>query len=137
MAIYNLLNGQLGGTNIYDEAKKAGASDTLFVLLGDQISVPSVSAQADLTWARDCSIEIIVTQKTDVSVSKDDIDDKSEQILEKIFTAYNTEAWTVPPLNQFCNPVFTSSRTTRIQISATETIIAKTLVITITIIKQF
>lgn len=132
-SIYDALNGNLSGTPVYDEVTKVGTSDTLFVLLGGQRSTRD--PQADSLWSRRHSIEVIITHKQGTSVTKDLIDDKSDEILEILFPDYDSFGVTEPSLVQFLNPDFESG-VTQPMIFTNETIIAKVLTISVTIIQQ-
>ena len=132
LAVYNAL-GSISAT-VYDEVKKVGDTDTIFVLLGAQRS--KREPVADHLWGRRCSIELIITQKTDAGVSKDDIDDLADEILEVLFPTYDSFGVSVPSGFLFMNEEFETSATTRLVLSADKSIIAKTLTISCVIIQQ-
>lgn len=133
LSIFNALNNQISKP-VYEEVKKIDASAEVFVILGTQRSVPS--PEADTLWARRCSIDIIITHKSGVSVSKDDIDSVAEEILELLMPDYETFNVAVPSLFQFANPSFETGTTQPIQLITTEIVIAKVITISINIIQQ-
>ena len=132
LAVFDALSGI--SAPVYDEVKKVGDSDTLFVLLGSQRT--KREPVADHLWARRCSIELIITQKTESGVSKDDIDDVADEILEVLFPSYDSFGVTAPGLFQFTAEEFETSQTNRIVLSTDKSIIAKTLTISCVIIQQ-
>lgn len=132
LAVYDALSGI--SVSVYDEAKKVGDSDSIFVILGAQRS--KREPIADHIWGRRCSIELIITQKTESGVSKDDIDDVANEILEVIFPGYDSFGVTAPGLFQFTNEEFETSATNRLVLNTDKSIIAKTLIISCVIIQQ-
>lgn len=131
-AVFDSLDGNLSGTKVFDEVKKIGDTDSLFVLLGGQRSIKDPSA--DNLWARRNTIEIIITHKQTVSVTKDLIDEKSDEILEILFPSYDSFI-AAPSGVQFLNPDFESG-VIQPMIFSNETIMAKVLTISVTIIQQ-
>lgn len=119
--------------NIYDEVKKIGTNETLFVLMGGQKSTRD--PQGDGLWARRNTIELIITHRQGVSVTKDSIDDVSEEIHQILFPDYKTFDVTTPSLIQFVNADFESGVTQPL-IFSDQTIMAKVLNISVTIIQQ-
>lgn len=131
-AVYDSLNGNIS-VNIYDEVKKIGTNETLFVLMGGQKSTRD--PQGDGLWARRNTIELIITHRQGVSVTKDSIDDVSEEIHQILFPDYKTFDVTTPSLIQFVNADFESGVTQPL-IFSDQTIMAKVLNISVTIIQQ-
>lgn len=132
-AIFDALNGNIS-VPVYDEVKKIGAADQTFVILGAQRSTRD--PQADMMWARRCSIDLIITQKTAASTTKDVIDSISEEILEKLFPDYTSFGVTEPSGFQFTNWDFETGTTQPMALTSTESVIAKVLTISINIIQQ-
>ncbi len=132
-AVFDALDGNIS-VPVFDEVKKIGNTQTLFVILGGQRTKRDPTA--DGLWARRCTIEVIITQKTGSSVSKDDIDDVSNEILEILFPDYDTFGVSSPSGFQFANEDFETGTTNRLQLTPTESVIAKVLLISVNIIEQ-
>lgn len=84
-AVFDTLNGNLSylgsPVNVYDEKKKATASDRLFVILGTQQESDDDTSEYFIT---DSTIDIEIYHKTEFEVSKDAIDEVSNQVMSLI-----------------------------------------------------
>ena len=135
LAVFNCLNGNLSGVPVYDEKQKVPASDTLFVLLSTQQQTQI--EENDCTWINRCSIDIEVIQKTGSEVSKDDIDDTTNDILTLILPTPTTCGLIAPGGLQFCNPVCESIISRNLSLSETESVVQKVIRVVVQIIQQF
>lgn len=141
LSIFNCLSGitvtgiTSGATpiSVYDEVKKIDSTDSLFIVLLGQKSTPNPIA--DGLWGRLSTIEISITHKTGVSVTKDLIDNVAEEVMKKLFPTALTFGPTEPQGFQYCNPMYESGFITPIQISSTESVMAKILAVSTTIIQ--
>ncbi len=137
MAVYNLISGQLSynSTNVpvYDEKRKVGATDNIFVILSTQQETDDNTSDAFIT---DSSIDIEINHKSDFEVSKDAIDDVANQILTLILPTPSTDGFPVQSLFQITCVRRTSTITRNFSISDSQTIIAKIITISSKIVQQ-
>lgn len=133
-AIYDAINGNItiGSTTIPVSDEK-NDNDNLYILLSSQQEVDDNTSDTFITSS---TIDIEVVQQTGYSVSKDDIDDITEQILEIIIPTPMTNGLTAPTGIQIMNVRRESSRSLAMEISATETIIRNITTISATIIQK-
>lgn len=134
LSVFNCLNGNLNGRNIYDEKKKVGATDTMFVILSTQQESPI--QDNDSTWISTSSIDIEIIAKTDSETSKDDIDELANLILSLVFPTRSTCALIAPSNLEFQNAVCSRTITRNISLSETESILSKIITFTTTIVQQ-
>lgn len=132
LAIFNLLNGNIS-CEIYDEKKKSSDSNGLYVTMGTQTENQS-SQQTDTSWMHDVTLDLEIIQKTGMEVSKDDIDDVSEEIYEILEPVFGTGALVIPGFQVTDLRVSGVSRT--FEVSATESIVTKTCTISALLTQQ-
>jgi hypothetical protein len=120
-AIFNALDGQitLNGETVpvYDEKNE---NESVYILLSNQ---QEFDDSPDGSFITRSTIDYEVVQQTGYSVSKDDIDDINEQILEILIPSQGTTGLTIPSGFQFHNVKRESSRSIAFEISPTESIV--------------
>lgn len=120
-AVFNALDGQItlnGGTvPVYDEKNE---NESVYILLSNQ---QEFDDNPDGSFITRSTIDYEVVQQTGYSVSKDDIDDINEQILEILIPTQNTTGMTIPSGFQFHSVRRESSRSLTLEISPTESIV--------------
>lgn len=120
-AIFNALDGQitLNGETVpvYDEKNE---NESVYILLSNQ---QEFDDSPDGSFITRSTIDYEVVQQTGYSVSKDDIDDINEQILEIIIPTQSTTGLTIPTGFQFHSVRRESSRSIAFEISPTESIV--------------
>jgi hypothetical protein len=83
-AIYDVLNGNViyhsVPVNIYDEKVFTGDAPDIYILMGNQRETDIT--EADCAWTTLSSIDIMIIAKSGSEVSKDVVDDISNEILE-------------------------------------------------------
>lgn len=139
-AIFDALDGNItvGGNTLkfYDEKAPSTDDETFYGILSTQQETGS--NDNDSSFITQSSIEIELIQKTGSEVSKDDIDDAYEQIMEILipepFTLGNTV--TVPSGFQFLNPYRESCITNTVILSPTEAVITERFRVVFTIVQQ-
>jgi hypothetical protein len=136
-AIRDLLAGQLSwdGTAVpvYDEKKRDKQSADLFVILSTQQETDN---NTDTSWTTDSSIDIEITHKTEFEVSKDAIDEISDQILEILLPTPDGPGWEVGGF--LIQNIRRSSTITRnFSVTDSQSIVAKIITITSKITQQF
>lgn len=132
--MFTCLNGNLGGVKVYDEKKKVGATDDIFVLLSTQSESPT--EDNDCAWITRSSIDVEIIVKTGSEVSKDTIDDLANTILALVKPTVSTHGLVTPSNFQFQNLFCESSISRNISLSETESILSKILKFTCTIVEQ-
>jgi hypothetical protein len=136
-AVYDIINGQLSynGSNVpvYDEKRKVGQADSLFVILGTQQETDDSTSDAFIT---DSSIDIEIQHRTEFEVSKDAIDDVSNQILQILMPTPQTDGFLVQNLFQITCVRRTSTISRNFSISDSVSIIAKIITISAKIVQQ-
>jgi hypothetical protein len=137
-AIYNLLTGAITydstTVKVYDEKKKVGDSDQVFILLSTQQETPT--EDNDSAFITRSSIDIEVIAKTEFEVSKDVIDDIGDDIIDLIKPTVITDGYTVPSGYQFQNGKIESSITMTLQITETQSILRKIIKFVVNIVEQ-
>jgi len=88
VAIFTALTGNTGGITMYDEKRKVSATDSTFILFTTQQQTPDENN--DCTWISKNSIDIEIVNKTGSEVSKNTIDDISDQILQTLLPSVGT-----------------------------------------------
>lgn len=138
MAVYNALNGNitynLNGVPVFDEKRKITDTSKMFILLSTQQESDDDTSDAFIT---DSSIDIEVQHRSGFEVSKDAIDDISDQILQIIMPTPQTNGLTAPSGFQITLVRRISTVTRQFQITDANTIIAKIIRITCKIVQQF
>lgn len=72
---------------VFDSKRWVASTDTQFVILGTQTQTPSAEYATDCTWAQICTIDIEVYDKSGSEVTKNNIDDISNEIAEILVPA--------------------------------------------------
>lgn len=134
LAVFNCLNGNLNGINVYDEKKKVAATDTVFVILSTQQETPT--DLNDCAFITRSSIDIEIVCKTGFEVTKDTIDDVANLILKLITPTVQTSGLTTPSGFQFEIPVCTRTLTRNVSITDSESVLVKILTFTTDIVTQ-
>jgi hypothetical protein len=140
LALFNALDGNVTYNSnpvvMYEEKLPSGQNPDMFILLSNQQETSS--DENDGCFITKSSIDIEILHKTGSDVSKDDIDDVYEQIMEILipepFTLGGTV--TVPAQFQFHNPYRESCITNTVVLSETETVITERLKIVFTITQK-
>lgn len=119
--------------NFYDEKRLASVRDTVFGIFSTQQETPT--EQNDCTFIQHSSIDIEIYQKTGSEVSKDLLDNLSNQICVLLVpTPYNT---TIVSSNlQFTHAQIDSIISRNISISETESVLAKIIRFSVNIVQQ-
>jgi hypothetical protein len=134
LAMFNCLNGHLGGINVYDEKKKRLATDTVFVLLSTQQETPI--EDNDCAFITKSSIDIEIVTKTGFEVTKDTADDLANLIMQLVIPDTQSSGLTAPSGFQFLIPQCTRTLTRNVSITDSESILVKILTFTTQIITQ-
>lgn len=132
LAIFDALDGNIS-VPVFDEKKKATSHARLYVLLSTQQSQPFEETQG--TFSRRASIDLEICARKDVEISKDDLGDIVDEILELLFPDYNTLNVTEPAGMQFQASYFDTEITRAFELSPTETIVRAIIKITSLIIQ--
>lgn len=135
--IRDMLAGQISynGTNVpvYDEKIRDKQYPNLYIILGTQ---QESDDNTDTSFTTDSAIDIQIEHKTDYEVSKDAIDDVSEQMLEILLPDPDGQGWGVGGF-LIQNIRRTSTITRNFSITDSSSIIAKIITITSKITQQF
>lgn len=134
LSVFNCLNGNLSGAPVYDEKQKVTGTDTLFVLLSTQQQVPDEDISE--SWISRASIDIEVIQKTGSEVSKDDIDDVSNDILGLLLPSPWVAGVVTPSGFQFTNAKCESIISRNLSLSETESVVQKIIRFSVQVIQQ-
>lgn len=135
LSIHTALNGNLSydSTNVPVWDEKLESSVDKYVILSTQVGVPENSQQ---TFVRKASILIDIVDKQDNTVSKDAVDDISDQILDIIFPTTQAIGLTPPAGFQYLNAQLSDEHHLTLNISNTKSINRKLLTISADIIQQ-
>lgn len=137
MAVYQVLNGNLSydGNNVpvFDEKRKLSSTDNLFVILGTQRETDDNTDDAFIT---DSSIDIEIQHRTEFEVSKDAIDDVSNQILQIILPTPQTSGFPVQNLFQIQLVRRSSTISRNFSLTDSQSVVAKIITITCKIVQQ-
>lgn len=135
ISVFNCLNGQLpNSVPVYDEKKKVGVTDSVYVLLSTQTETPI--QENDCTWINESTIVISIYQRSGSEVSKDTIDTLSNFILVLMMPTPQTSN-IIPPVGlQFCNHSIRQIVSRNLSITETESILEKSITFTVQIIQQ-
>ncbi len=137
MAVYNLLNGNLSYNSdnvpVYDEKRKSGDADNIFVILGTQQESDDDTSDAFIT---DSSIDIEIQHRTDFEISKDVIDNISNQILELLLPTPQSNGFAVQNLFLIQCVRRTSTISRNFSLTDSQSIVAKIITISCKIVQQ-
>ncbi len=133
-AVFNALDGNItlngNPVPVYDEKNE---NESVYILLSNQQEFDDNTSDTFITRS---TLDYEVVQMTPYSVSKDDIDDVNDQILEIIVPTPSSNGLTSPTGFQFLSVRREASRSIVMEISATETIVRNITTITATITQQ-
>lgn len=132
LAIFTALNGHIS-VPVFDEKKSVPSTAKVYVLLSTQQSLPWEETQG--TFTRRASIDLEICKRTDVEISKDELDDITDEILTVLFTDYTSFNLTPPAGMQFMEAHFDTEITRAFELSPTESIVRKIIKITTLIIQ--
>ena len=136
-AVFAVLNGQLSYNSVnvpvYDEKRKAGATDNLFVILGTQQESDDDTSDAFIT---DSSIDIEIQHRTAFEVSKDAIDEVGNQILQILMPTPQTDGFQVQNLFLITCVRRSSTISRNFSLTDSNSIVAKIITITCKIVQQ-
>lgn len=139
LAVNSVLAGNIiieGQTiNLYDEKKKAGDSDNLYIIFGTQQSTKA-SRQFDQSWFTDEKIDLEIFHKTGFEVTKDLIDEVSNRVYELLMPTRAADALPVQDNMQIQNFQLEQALTRAVQISPTETVVSKIMTFSCQVIQQ-
>lgn len=127
-----LINGQ--PINFYDEKKKAGNNEALYCIYGTQQSTPEQAM--DSAWITRENIDIEIIQKTQFEVSKDLVDEISNQLYTLLMPQKISSALTNPHLMQVQYFDLQQAITRSLQVSDTESIVQKIVTFTCLVVQQ-
>jgi hypothetical protein len=136
-AVFQTLNGNVtyNGSNIpvYDEKRLLGDQDNLFIILGSQRESDD---SPDEYFITNSSIDIEIQHRTEFEVSKDAIDDVSDQVLQIIMPTPYTNGFPVQNLFQINGVTRSSTISRNFSLTDSQSIVAKIITITCKIIQQ-
>lgn len=137
-ACRDLLSGNLSwqGVNVpvSDEKRKLRETAPLYVTFGTQQESPDNTSDAFIT---DSSIDIEIHHRSEFEVSKDGIDDVSNQILEILMPTPETDGFLVQNLFQITCVQRQSAITRNYGLTDSDTVVSKIITITCKIVQQF
>lgn len=132
LACSSVLQGVIS-INLYDEKRWVTATDSVFGVFSTQQQ--TLIEDNDCTWISRCSIDIEVIQRTGSEVTKDDVDDISNEICVILNPSPGVTPLAYSNL-QFMSPQIESIISRNVSISETETIIIKIIRFVCTIVQQ-
>lgn len=133
LGVFALLSGHIN-VPVYDEKKVVtDSTKRLFVVLSTQQETPS--DENDCTWINRSSIDIEIIQKSGSEVSKNDIDDLSNLILQILIPTPYTTPITSGNL-QFQNAFIESIISRNVSLSETESVLIKVIRFVCYIVQQ-
>lgn len=134
IAIKDALDGNItiGGEAVPIHDEKSDG-ENIYILLSNQQETDDNTSDVFITVS---TIDIEVVQQTGYSISKDDIDDITDQMLEILIPTPSTNGLTAPSGFIFHNVRRESSRSLAFEISPTESIIRNITTISTTITQQ-
>lgn len=136
-AINDLLAGNITYNSIpvpiYDEKIRDKQSPNLYIIFGTQ---QETDQNTDTSFTTISTIDLEITHKTEYEVSKDAIDEVSDQVLEILLPTPDGPGW---DYNGFLiqNITRTSTISRNFSLTDSQSIIAKIITITATITQQF
>lgn len=138
MAIYGVLTGNLtydgDVVKLYDEKKKVGSTDNVYILMGTQLSTPT--DDNDCAWITTETIDLEILHRSEYEVTKDFIDQLSGQMYELLMPTKLTSSLPDPNLMSIQYFDLQRALTRSVEISSTETIISKIITFTCKVIQQ-
>lgn len=138
LAVFTCLNGNIvynGNTiKVYDEKRKVGDTDTIFILLSQQTETPEHTSDA---FIRRSTIDIDIINKSGSEVSKDGIDDIEELIMDRIWPTPTTTGLIDPSLFQIQELTVDRSASQNVSLSETESILVNTITISAIFTQQY
>lgn len=127
LGIFAVIDGQITYNAVvvpvYDEKVFTGAVPDLYILLSTQQESPT-GDQNDCELIRDSFIDIEIIRKTGSEVSKDTIDDVSDQLYQLIIPSQGVAGFTVAGF-QISNPRMVSALTQNVTLTETESVLRK------------
>lgn len=118
----------------YDEKKRVGNSDAIYGIFSTQQT--SISQPIDESWVTDELITIELLHKTGFEVTKDIIDDVSNQIYQILMPSRMNDSLPDPNLMKIELFELDSAITRSVEVSDTETIISKIITFSCKMIQQ-
>jgi hypothetical protein len=116
-----------------DEKKKITQSANLFIILGTQQETDDNTSDAFIT---DSSIDIEIQHRTEFEISKDAIDDVSDQVLTALMPTPSTDGFPVQNLFQILLVRRSSALSRNFSITDSQSVVAKIITITCKIVQQ-
>lgn len=127
LAINTLINGTVMYNGIaipcYDEKIFTGETPDLYILYSTQQESPGPD-QTDCTFNMNSSIDIEIIRRTGSEVSKDAVDDVSNDIMQLVIPSQGTAGFTLSGF-QIVNAVRESAITQNLTITETQSILRK------------
>lgn len=137
-AVYQALNGNVSyeGNNVpvFDEKKKVGNRDNIYILFSTQQEMPPDDVQG--YFMVDSFLDIEVVHKTQSEVTKTILSRVANSVLEILFPEPNTISITAPSGVQIPLFEYAGSITRAFEISPTESIVRKFIKVKAKIIQQ-
>lgn len=124
-------NGQF--IKFYDEKKKVGQTDKVYGLYSTQQTTRDRTSES---WITDEKITIELEHKSDFEVTKDFLDDVSDQVYQLLMPNPINDALADPSLMLIQHFELEEALTRSVEISPTETIVSKLLTFSCKIIQQ-
>ncbi len=139
MAIHNVLTGNVfyGGSaiNFYDEKKKAGQSDKVYGIYSTQQTTRDQQS-VDETWITSERIDLEFTHQSGFEVTKDFIDDLTDQAYQILLPSRLNDSLPDPLLMRIEHFELEQALTRSVEITSTETIVSKIVTFSCKIIQQ-
>jgi hypothetical protein len=139
MAIHAVINGNVTYNDqpiyFYDEKKKVGRTDKVYGLYGTQQSTRGEDMN-DSTWITEEKIDIEILHKSEFEVTKDFIDEASDQIYELLMPSRLNAALPDPTLMLIQHFELDQALTRAVEVSPTETIVSKIMTFSCKMIQQ-
>lgn len=127
--LFALFDGSANDVRVYDEEVNV-REDGLYIILSTQGGTDNSTKHCFRT---DCTINIDIVNKTELSVDKRIVDDISEQILEAVLPFPGVCNLTTQSGFQFLNLQLENTNYLNLQISPTKSIIRKILTFSVTV----
>jgi len=137
MAIYGVVGDNIlyqgQPVKLYDEKKKVGRTDKVYMLFGTQQSTRDRTSDC---WITDERIDIEIIQRSEFEATKDFIDDISDQLYQLLMPDPINDSLPDPSLMLIQNFELEQALTRSIQLSDTETIVEKIVTFSCKVIQQ-
>lgn len=137
-AVYRALNGNISyegnSVPVFDEKKKVGNRDNIYILFSTQQEMPPDDVQS--YFMVDSFLDIEIVHKTQSEVTKTILSRVANSVLEILFPAPNTIGITAPSGFQIPLFEYAGSITRAFEISQTESIVRKFIKVKAKIIQQ-